>query len=286
MAKSGTNATALALFTVILHGVANLPQASGAGGPGPSASAQFERYVQLTEKRMAGELFPGAGGAFLWHDALPPEIRSREEALLRSGEVITERLQTRDGDLEIVTPGALVHHWVGEIFIPGASLDEVMAVVQDYDRHEKFYAPQVLKSKLISRNGDDFKIYLRLKQTDVVTVVFDTEHEVHYARLDATHAYSRSYSTQVTEIEHAGEPKERPLAAGEDHGLLWRIDSFWRFEQRDGGVYVQCEAISLSRDVPFGLGALVGPFLETIPKESLEFTLRATRDAVAGTNVH
>jgi hypothetical protein len=285
MAKSGSGVAVLALFTVTLHGIANIPQVAGADGRTPTASAQFERYVQLTEKRMAGELLPG--GAFLWHDALPPESRSREEALLQSGEAITEHLQTRDGDREIETPGALIHHWVGEIFIPGASLDEVLAVVQDYDRHEKSYAPQVLKSKLVSRSGDDFKVYLRLKQTDVVTFVFDTEHEVHYARLDATHAYSRSYSTQVTEIEHAGEPNERALGAGQDHGLLWRIDSFWRFEQSDGGVYVQCEAISLSRDVPFGLGGLVGPFLETIPKESLEFTLRATRDAaMTRTKVH
>ena len=86
----------------------------------------------------------------------------------------TERLGTRDQDHAIEPSGALIHHWVGTIFIPGASLDQVLAVVQDYDRHQQYYAPQVLKSKLIGRSGDEFRVYLRLKQTDVITVVFDT----------------------------------------------------------------------------------------------------------------
>ncbi len=123
-------------------------------------------------------------------------------------------------------------------------------------------------------------VYLRLKQTDVITVVFDTEHDVRYFRLDAVRAHSRSYSTRITELEHAGERNERDLPPDKDHGLLWRLDSFWRFEQRDGGVYVECEAISLTRNIPLGVGALVGPFVESIPRASLELTLRETRDVL------
>jgi hypothetical protein len=266
------------VFALLLLGFAGIPQVLYAGGPSHAALDQFDRYVQLTEERMASELLPG--GAFLRLAGLPPEIRSREAELLRNGDVLTERLETRDGDSEIGTPGALIHHWIGAIFIPKATLGQVLAVVQDYNRQQRYYAPQVLKSQLISRNGDEFKVYLRLAQTDILTVAFDTEHDVRYARVDETHAYSRAFSTRVAEIEHAGEPSERALPPGKDHGLLWRIDSFWRFEQREGGVYVQCEAISLTRDIPLGLGPLVGPFLETIPKQSLEFTLRATRAAV------
>jgi hypothetical protein len=260
----------------MLAGFASAPLAV-AGGPSQSALDQFDRYVRLTEQRISAEWEPS--GAFLRLDTLPPEARSRDDARLRNGEVVTELLQTRDGDREIETPGALIHHWVGAIFIPNASLDQVLALVEDYDRHDEYYAPQVAKSKLLSRSGNDFSVYLRLKQTDVITVVFDTEHDVRYTRADKTHADSRSFSTRIAEIEHAGQANEHALPPGKDHGLLWRIDSFWRFAQRDGGVYVQCEAISLTRDIPLGLGPLVGPFLESIPKQSLEFTLRATRDA-------
>jgi hypothetical protein len=244
----------------------------------PGAAAGFTRYVQLTEERMQLELRPN--GAFLWIDALTPERRREAETALRRGEIVTDRIETRDPAGLVRLPGALIHHWVGLIFVPKASLDQVLRTVQDYDHHQRYYSPQVLKSKLLQRTGDDFKVYLRLKQVKVITVVMDTEHEVHYARLDKTRAQSRAYATHIAEVEHPGEKNERGLPAGNDHGFLWRLNSYWRFSATPDGVYVQCEAISLSRDVPAGLDALIGPFLETIPKQSLEFTLRATRSAV------
>jgi len=277
--KAPARKIAQRVLAAILASLAGLPPTVSAVTPSPTALQEFEHYVRLTEQRMDTELRPG--GAFLRVEALPAETRLREEALLRNGDVITERLETRDQDREIETPGALIHHWVGTIFIPGVSLDQVLGLVQDYDRHQRYYAPQVLKSKLIGRSGDEFKAYLRLKQKDVITVVLDTEHDVRYTRLDAARAYSRSYSTRITELEHAGEPNERALPPEKDHGFLWRLDSFWRFAEGNGGVYVQCEAISLTRDIPLGLGPLVGPFLESIPKASLELTLRETRDALA-----
>jgi len=274
-----SKAVAPRVLATILASLLGVPQTISAVIPNPTALQEFDRYVRLTEQRMDAEVRPG--GALLRIDGLPAESREQDEALLRDGDVITERLETRDGDHEIETPGALIHHWVGTIFIPGSSLDQVLAVVQDYDRHQEYYAPQVLKSKLMGRSGDEFKVYLRLKQKDIITVVFDTEHDVRYTRLDAARAYSRSYSTRIVEIEHAGEQDERGLPPGKDHGFLWHLDSFWRFEQRGGGVFVQCEVISLTRGIPLGMGPLVGPFLESIPKASLELTLRETRDALA-----
>jgi hypothetical protein len=276
--KSRAQRLAPRVFAAILASLAGLPQTVSAVTPGPTALLEFDRYVRLTEQRMEAEVRPG--GAFLRFEALPAEPRLRDEALLRNGEVITERLDTRDQDREIEIPGGLIHHWVGTIFIPGGSLDQILGLVQNYDRHQQYYSPQVLKSKLIERSGDEFKVYLRLRQKDVITVVLDTEHDVRYTRLDVARAYSRSFSTRITELEHAGEPSERALSPGKDHGFLWRLDSFWRFAERDGGVYVQCEVISLTRDIPLGLGPLVGPFLESIPKASLELTLRETRDAL------
>ena len=111
-------------------------------------------------------------------------------------------------------------------------------------------------------------------------VVLDTEYEVHFARLDAHRAHSRSHSTRIAEVQNPGGRGERDLPPGNDHGFLWALDTYWRFLEVEDGVFVQCEAISLTRDIPAGLGWLVGPFVESIPRESLEFTLATTRKAV------
>jgi hypothetical protein len=123
-------------------------------------------------------------------------------------------------------------------------------------------------------------VFLRLKRTYVITAVFDTEYDVRYTLVDRTHAYSESISTRIAEVEDADTPNEQKRAPGEDRGLLWRLNSYWRFYEADGGTYIQCEAISLTRDIPTGLGWLVRPFVEKVPMESLRFTLTATRDAV------
>jgi hypothetical protein len=160
-------------------------------------------------------------------------------------------------------------------------MSEAMSVLQDYDHAAQYYGPQVLKSRLLEHSGNDFRVFFRLEQVHVVTVVLDTEYAVSYTFLDATHAFSRSYSTHIAEVEDAGEPQEREMPVGNDHGFLWRLYSYWRFYQSQDGLYVQCNAISLTRNVPSGLGWLVRPFLETIPKDSLRFTLEATRNALA-----
>ena len=197
-----------------------------------------------------------------------------------------ERLETRNPAGPTQTPGAMIHHWIGTVFIPGASLKQVLAVLQDYDHHSIYYGPEVTKSKMLEHTGDDFKIQYRLTQTKIVTVVLDTDFEVHYQSLSAVRAQSRSYSTRIVEIEHPGEPNEHALPAGNDDGFLWRLNSYWRFSEADDGVYVQCEAISLTRDIPTGLTWLIGPFIGSIPRESLEFTLRSTRTAVLGGGLH
>ena len=205
---------------------------------------------------------------------------------MQQGEVVTARVKTQDASGEIHTPGALIHHWVGTVFIPGASLQQALALLQDYDRHSIYYRPDVSKSKTLGHAGDDFKVYLRMTRKKVITVVLDTEYDVHYKRIDNLRAQSFSYSTRIAEVEHAGESNEAALPPGADHGFMWRLNSYWRFSEADHGVYVQCEAISLTRDIPTGLQWLIGPFIESIPKESLEFTLGATRSAVLGRNAH
>ncbi len=246
-----------------------------AAQPKPETLAAFEVYVARAEAQIRGE--ESSPESFL---AAPVSVsqRSELEMRLRRGEVIVDRRGTTATEI----PGGLIHDWLGLTFIPNGTIGQVFAVLQDYDHLARYFQPQMVSSRLISRNGDDFHISMRLREGSVVTVVLDTEYDVHYGRLDAVHQYSLARSTRVAEIAKAGERDEHPLAGGDDHGFLRRLNTYWRFVQAVDGVFVQCEAISLTRDVPTGLAWLIGSFIENIPRESLQFTLSATRNAVLG----
>jgi hypothetical protein len=266
----------LAFAAILFALVGVIPLESRAGQLTPDTAAAFANYIQSKEAR--GRRQHPDGKNFLWVDSLPEAARAKAYADLKQGQTITRR-SDECGDCTSIS-GGLIHDWTGIIFIPGISLPHALAELQDYDRDAEYYQPEVVKSKLVKRTGDDFHIYLRLKQVHVMTVVLDTEYDVLYTLLDATHAESRSLSTRIAEVEYAGGPQERDLPVGDDHGFLWRLNSYWRFYQADGGVYLQCNAISLTRDVPTGLGWLVRPFIENVPRESLNFTLEATRKAL------
>jgi len=243
----------------------------------PQTVAAFDQYVRLSEERMTNEL---SSGQFLRIDGLAPQERNADLARLKNGEVIVERLETLDQGRPIQVPDGLIHHWIGTVFIPGATLPQTLAFLQDYDNHYKFYAPDVQQSKLMQRNGDDFKVFLRLRKHKVISVILNTQYDVKYSSLGPDRATSDSRSTRIAEVENAGKPDESEKPVGNDSGFLWRLNSYWRFLQRDGGVYVQLEAISLTRNIPTGLNWLISPFVTSIPKESLLFTLTHTRDAL------
>ncbi len=243
-------------------------------GMGPSAEAAkaFDDYVAEAEEQIRRE--ESTIESFL---ILPAAAAAGREAALRRGEVLVEQR----GPIPTKIPGGLIQHWVGTAFIPNATVAQVLAVVQDYDHLTRSYAPEVMASRLIWREGDDFHISLRMREQKVVTVVLDAEYQVHYGRLDAAHQFSVSRSARISEIADAGSPRERAVTDAENHGYLWRLNSYWRFVQESDGAIIQCEAISLTRNVPTGLGWLIEPFVREIPRESLEVTLSATRDAVA-----
>jgi len=152
-------------------------------------------------------------------------------------------------------------------------------MVEDYDNHKNIYRPEIMESRLLSRHDGDFHVFLRILKKQILTVVLNTEHDVRYVRLDRTRWYSKSVTTRIAEVEDPG-PDEHELPPGNDHGFMWRLDSFWKFEERDGGVYLECRAISLTRDVPVGLGWLINPIIRSLPRESLTNTLKATRQAL------
>ncbi len=177
-------------------------------------------------------------------------------------------------------PNGLIHDWIGAILIPGTTIKNTLALIQDYDNHKNIYKPDVIGSRLISREDGDFQIYLRLLKKKIITVVLDTNHEVHYRALDGMRCVCRSYTTRIAEVEDAGSPKERILPPDTGYGFLWRLYSYWRFQERNGGVYVECRAISLTRDMPSGLGWAIKPIIHKVPKESLSNTLECTRKAL------
>jgi hypothetical protein len=238
----------------------------------------FQRYVKLTEVRNEEEIKRGTD--LLWVDGLPMEKRAEAYAALKRGEVRMQKLETLENGKAIRCPGGMIHHWTGVIFIPAAKLDAVLAVLEDYDKHSVYYAPDVERSKLESREGDHFRFFLRFRRHKVITVVLNTEHEVQYFHDAPGRAHSRSSAVRITEVENAGKSDEREKTPGDDGGFMWRMETWWRMEERDGGVYVQSEVASLTRDIPTGLGWMIGPFVNGIPKESLTFTLEATRRAV------
>jgi hypothetical protein len=244
----------------------------------PAASAGFDRYAKLTQDGFDSE--NKNLGSFLWMDGLSQDQQRAHYAQLQAGQVVIEHLATLDRGSPIVTPGALIHHWVGTVFVPEATLAQVLAFEQDYDHQQPYFMPDVMRSKILSRNGPDFTVELRFYKKKVISVVLETQHQVHYEQLDATHAWSRSWTTRVQQVDHPGQPNESLEPEGHDDGFLWRMDTYWRFEQKDGGVYIESQSISLTRDVPAGLSWLIGPYITSIPRESLTFTLAATRKAI------
>jgi hypothetical protein len=113
-----------------------------------------------------------------------------------------------------------------------------------------------------------------------VTVHYNTEHTVIYRDNGPGRASSRSFTTKIAEIDNAGTPTEKEEPVGNDSGFMWRLNSYWRFREHDGGVIVECESVSLSRQIPYGLGWLVADYVESIPRESLNSALTSTRDGV------
>ena len=237
----------------------------------------FDHYIASAEDRITRAR--GKRDGFLKIDSFPERQRNETMSRLRSGQVVIEKV----GETPSEVPAGLVHDWVGTVFIPKVTVAQVLALIQDYDHSARYYSPDVVQSRLESRQGDDFQVFMRLRKHKVITVVLDTEYKVHYGRIDPAHQFSFSRSTRVTEIADPGTPHERALPAGKDHGFMWRLNSYWAFEEAEGGVLIECEAISLTRDIPTGLAWMIGPFVNSIPRESLQFTLEATRKALAET---
>ena len=238
--------------------------------PVPSDLGAFNAYVAVTESRLMQQ--HRASNGFLAPSALGPQNESK----LRRGELVIERLTPSN----LAFSGALLHHWRGTAFVAGAKARDFERLMRNFNAYPQTFAPQVLQARLLSQHGDHLQATMRVRQKHVITVVLDTAYDIDFAWLDAQHGYSISKSSAIAEIDSPGTPAEHALSAREEHGFLWRQNTYWSYEERDGGLYMQVESISLSRSVPLGLGWAVGPFIESVPRESLEFTLHSTCNAL------
>jgi hypothetical protein len=234
----------------------------------PQTLDAFEKYVADVELEVQ------AGGN-VWSADDAKRLRD-----LRNGQVLVEQMSYQKRKVPFPVPHGLIHDLTGTIFVPGTTVRQVLARVQDYAGYKNVYEPEVMDSQVVSRKGDEFRIYLRLLKKKIITVVLDTYHDVRYSSPDPDKARCRSITTQVLEVEHAGTPTETRLAPDSGHGFLWRLYSHWRFEAGDGGVFMQCRAVSLTRDIPMVLALIVKPIVQKLPRESLAKTLTDTRNAL------
>jgi hypothetical protein len=245
----------------------------------PEAARNYEHYIALTQAQVEAE--NAQGPEYLWVERLPEPRRAAALEQLRGGGVVIEKLETLENGKTIEVPGGLIHHWIGTAFVPGATLAQTLAFMQDYDHKVEYFKPDIVRSKVLKHEGDDYTVLLRFYQKKIITTVIDTDQEVHYHVVDKTHAWSRSRATRVQEVNNAGRSDEKLEPEGHDRGFVWKLNTFWRFEEKDGGTYLECQAISLSRDIPTGLGWMVGSFVSSVPRESLTFTLVTARSALA-----
>ena len=250
---------ALAMQTAPVVHAAHLESASLAG---------WTVYVHATERRLAREL--AGGQRFLGIDF--DSDAASERAAVLGGQVLVRRLDVSGADgRSIDVPSARVHHWRGVVFVPGVTLDDLLAEL----RRNAPPAGQddVLASRVLERGPDRMKVYLRLQRRKIVTVVYDTEHVVTFNTYGPARASTVSVATKIAELENPGTPDERERPQGDDRGFLWKLNAYWRYEQVAGGVIAECESISLSRDAPALVRYVAEPLIESTARESMDRTL-------------
>jgi hypothetical protein len=165
------------------------------------------------------------------------------------------------------------------VFIPGVNLAQTIAQQQDFDRSASIYGPDIQQSKLLKAHGNDFRIYYRIHRHVLIeSPTYNATFDIQFFPLDRLREYSRSYSTRIAEIIDPGMPNETEKPVGQDLGYLWRLNTYTRYEERDGGVYIQTEFIALSRSVPAIFAWLVDPYVRSVPQEYLVHILGAARN--------
>jgi hypothetical protein len=253
------------LLTVIFPGFLEAIQLQ------PGTLKAWDDYIQNADSSLRSRL--DGQRPFLWTD----EAADRRARLAR-GEVLIEPVA---GSGSQSVAGGLIHDWLGAVFIPNATIGELLAVVHDYDRYKEFYKPAVADSKTLvcTQTGQRFSMVWQRRVLSISAAI-QGEYEARDFTIDGRRGYNIASTTEVREIGNYGQSTAYLMPPGEGNGFIWRLHSIARYEERDGGVYFELEAIALTRNIPFALRWLVTPVVNHLSVNSLATSLRETRDAV------
>jgi putative flippase GtrA len=239
----------------------------------PSTLQAWNAYEQVVDARYKSA---GAGASpFFALDAFgQPDWRTQARG---GGIAMAQMRRPGPKEQEPSVPDGKVHHWAGAIFVPGVSVDTLLARLGELAGNEQRHYSDVIASRRLEGANDRYRIFMKIRRSKVITVTYNTEHEVQYSRFGAARAGARSVATRIAQLEEAGTPGERELPPGSDGGYLWRLNAYWRYEAVPGGVIVECESVSLSRDIPFVVRFFATGIAEGLARESLERTLVGLR---------
>jgi hypothetical protein len=239
--------------------------------------AAWDAYLKEANAAMQARLQPGAH--FLWLDDEP----GRAEGIRTKGPYIAPV----DPHIPRKVPSGLIHDWLGVGFVPNVKIEDIVRVLRDYDRYKQIYQPGVIDSMSRGTEGLKDLFSMRLANRSVVAkTALDTDCEASYIRVDDRHWYGVSNTTRIQEVDKFGTPKERALPVDQGTGLIWRLSSITRLEERDGGVYAELEAIALSRDIPAAFRVFVTPIVRRVSRDSLATSLHQTKVAIDDSMAH
>jgi hypothetical protein len=251
--------------------VAGYPGLSSAIGLQPDTMKAWDDYIRNADSRMQSRL--DGHQPFLWTDEAPDR-----GARLQRGEILVSPVAGR-GTRSVA--GGLIHDWLGAAFIPNATIEGLLAVVHDYGRYKEFYRPVVAESKVLACTEADQRFFMVWQHRVLfVNAAIEGQYQARDFAIDARRGYNIAGTTQVQEIESYGKDGEYLLPPGQGNGFIWKLHSIARYEERDGGVYLELEAFALTRDIPLSLRWLVSPVVNHLSMNSLTTSLRQTRDAV------
>jgi hypothetical protein len=262
-----TNKIRIAAISILLQ---FLPS-TGAATLKPETKAAWDAYLQAASVAMQARLQPGAH--FLWLDDEPERveaIRTKGPYIAPVGRHIPKKV-----------PSGLIHDWLGVGFIPNVKIEDILKIVRDYDRYKDVYRPGVIDS--ISHGTDGVKDLFSMRlvnKSAIAKTALDTDCEASYFRVDDRRWYGVSNTTHIQEVDKFGTPQQRTLPEDQGTGLIWKLSSITRLEERDGGVYAELEAIALSRDIPAAFRLFVTPIVRRVSRDSLATSLHQTKVAI------
>ncbi len=265
----------LSLWTAVpgagLLAIFLFPGTAGAAKLKPETRQAWEEYVVAADARMQEHL--SSDHPFLLSDEDPDRA-----AKLRKGEIL---VSPAGPHIPKRVPSGLIHDWTGEAFISNATLHDVLPVVRNYGCYKKVYKPSVVDSRAIATGETEDQFFMLLMNKSVISkTALDSDFRSSYVRVNDQHWYSVSESVRIQEVAGYGTGEEHMLPADEGTGLIWRTYSIARFEERDGGVYMELEAMVLSRDIPLVLRDIVNPIVRRVSRDSLITSLHQTQEAV------